>query len=237
MYSNEVERVEAVQRYLDFNLERQKDLQEIVMLASVICNSPIALITLMDYDIQLIKAKVGVDVEEMPRNTSFCTHAIQIDKIMVVKDATKDVRFANAPVVVNNPHIRFYASANLKSYDGFNVGTLCVYDTKPKDLTEQQLECLSALANQVSHIMELDRSLNQLKKQHKSLREIARIQSHEIRQPVASILGLIDLMKDPSASNDIECINLLEASANQLDERIRTMVNHINDQESDYTPA
>jgi GAF domain-containing protein len=231
----EAERVQAVQRYLDFNLERQKDLQEIVMLASVICNSPIALITLMDYDIQLIK--VGVDVEEMPRNTSFCTHAIQIDKIMVVKDATKDVRFANAPVVVNNPHIRFYASANLKSYDGFNVGTLCVYDTKPKDLTEQQLECLGALANQVSHIMELDRSLNQLKKQHKSLREIARIQSHEIRQPVASILGLIDLMKDPSASNDIECINLLEASANQLDERIRTMVNHINDQESDYTPA
>lgn len=233
----EAERVQAVQRYLDFNLERQKDLQEIVMLASVICNSPIALITLMDYDVQLIKAKVGVDVEEMPRNTSFCTHAIQIDKIMVVKDATKDIRFANAPVVVNNPHIRFYASANLKSYDGFNVGTLCVYDTKPKDLTTQQLECLSALANQVSHIMELDRSLNQLKKQHKSLREIARIQSHEIRQPVASILGLVDLMKDPLAANDIECINLLEASANQLDERIRTMVNHINDQESDYTPV
>jgi GAF domain-containing protein len=233
----EAERVQAVQRYLDFNLERQKDLQEIVMLASVICNSPIALITLMDYDVQLIKAKVGVDVEEMPRNTSFCTHAIQIDKIMVVKDATKDIRFANAPVVVNNPHIRFYASANLKSYDGFNVGTLCVYDTKPKDLTTQQLECLSALANQVSHIMELDRSLNQLKKQNKSLREIARIQSHEIRQPVASILGLVDLMKDPLAANDIECINLLEASANQLDERIRTMVNHINDQESDYTPV
>lgn len=233
----EAERVQAVQRYLDFNLERQKDLQEIVMLASVICNSPIALITLMDYDVQLIKAKVGVEVEEMPRNTSFCTHAIQIDKIMVVKDATKDIRFANAPVVVNNPHIRFYASANLKSYDGFNVGTLCVYDTKPKDLTAQQLECLGALANQVSHIMELDRSLNQLKKQHESLREIARIQSHEIRQPVASILGLIALMKEPSATNDTECVDLLEASANQLDERIRTMVNHINNQESDYTPA
>ncbi|HEY1062624.1 MAG TPA: GAF domain-containing protein [Daejeonella sp.] len=237
MYINEVKRVEAVQRYHDFNLERQKDLQEIVMLASVICNSPIALITLMDYDVQLIKAKVGVDVEEMPRNTSFCTHAIQIDKIMVVKDATKDVRFANAPVVVNNPHIRFYASANLKSYDGFNVGTLCVYDTKPKDLTAQQLECLAALANQVSHIMELDRSLNQLKKQHESLREIARIQSHEIRQPVASILGLVALMKEPLASIDSECIDLLDASANQLDERIRTMVNHINDQESDYKPA
>lgn len=229
----EEERVQAVQRYLDFNADRQKDLQEIVMLASVICNSPIALITLMDYDVQLIKAKVGVNAEEMPRNTSFCTHAIQLDKIMVVKDASKDNRFANAPVVVNNPHIRFYASANLKSYDGYNVGTLCVYDTKPKDLTEQQLECLGALANQVSHIMELDRSLNQLKAQNTSLREIARIQSHEIRQPVASIMGLMALMKETSGSNDQECIGLLEASVNQLDERIRTIVNHINNQETD----
>ena len=232
--NKEEERVEAVQRYLEFNTDRQKDLQEIVMLASVICNSPIALITLMDYDVQLIKAKLGVDADEMPRNTSFCTHAIQMEKIMVVKDASKDTRFANAPVVVNNPHIRFYASANLKSYDGYNVGTLCVYDTKPKDLTEQQLECLGALANQVSHIMELDRSLNQLKAQNTSLREIARIQSHEIRQPVASIMGLMALMKDSSGTNDQEYLDLLEASVNQLDERIRTIVNHINDQEIDY---
>ncbi|SDN14428.1 GAF domain-containing protein [Daejeonella rubra] len=231
--NKEEERVQAVQRYLGFNTDRQKDLQEIVMLASVICNSPIALITLMDYDVQLIKAKLGVDADEMPRNTSFCTHAIQMEKIMVVKDASKDTRFANAPVVVNNPHIRFYASANLKSYDGYNVGTLCVYDTKPKDLTEQQLECLGALANQVSHIMELDRSLNQLKAQNTSLREIARIQSHEIRQPVASIMGLMALMKDSSGTNDEEYLGLLEASVNQLDERIRTIVNHINDQEAD----
>jgi hypothetical protein len=74
MSIGEVERVQVVKRYLDFNLDRQKDPQEIVMLASVICNSPIALITLMDYDVQLIKAKVGVDADEMPRSTLFCTH-------------------------------------------------------------------------------------------------------------------------------------------------------------------
>ena len=226
--NQEAKRVEAVQRYLDFNLDRQKDLQEIVMLASVICNSPIALITLMDHDVQLIKARVGVDADQMPRNTSFCTHAIEMDKIMIVKDASKDTRFANAPVVVHDPHIRFYASANLKSYDGYNVGTLCVYDTKPKDLTEQQLECLAALANQVSHIMELDRSLNQLKEQNTSLREIARIQSHEIRQPVASIMGLMTLLKDPDSSDHREYLELLELSVNQLDERIRTIVDHTN---------
>lgn len=224
----ENKRVKAVQRYIDFNAERQKDLQEIVMLASVICNSPIALITLMDYDIQLIKAAVGTDQSVMPRSTSFCTHAIESDEIMVVNDASKDERFINAPVVANDPHIRFYASANLKSYDGYNVGTLCVYDTKPKGLSDQQLECLAALANQVSHIMELDRSLRQLKKQNSVLREVARIESHELRQPVASIMGLMMLMKESPYTDEPEYLELLDKSVNQLDERIRRIVRHIN---------
>ena len=222
-------RVSAVQRYLNFNLDRQKDLQEIVMLASVICNSPIALISLMDFDIQLIKAKIGTEATVMPRSTSFCTHAVEMDEIMVVKDASKDERFATAPVVTNDPHIRFYASANLKSYDGYNVGTLCVYDTTPKDLTQQQLECLAALANQVSHIMELDRSLNQLKKQNSVLREVARIESHELRQPVASIMGVTMLMKENPHTNYPEYLELLDKSVNQLDERIRMIVSHVND--------
>ena len=222
-------RVSAVQRYLNFNLDRQKDLQEIVMLASVICNSPIALISLMDFDIQLIKAKIGTEATVMPRSTSFCTHAVEMDEIMVVKDASKDERFATAPVVTNDPHIRFYASANLKSYDGYNVGTLCVYDTTPKDLTQQQLECLAALANQVSHIMELDRSLNQLKKQNSVLREVARIESHELRQPVASIMGVTMLMKENPQTNYPEYLELLDKSVNQLDERIRMIVSHVND--------
>ena len=222
-------RVSAVQRYLNFDLERHKDLQEIVMLASVICNSPIALISLMDFDIQLIKAKIGTEATVMPRSTSFCTHAVEMDEIMVVKDATKDERFATAPVVINDPHIRFYASANLKSYDGYNVGTLCVYDTTPKDLTQQQLECLAALANQVSHIMELDRSLNQLKKQNSVLREVARIESHELRQPVASIMGVTMLMKENPCTHHPEYLELLDKSVNQLDERIRMIVSHVNE--------
>ena len=226
--TQEQERLNAVQRYHDFNLNRQKDLQEIVMLASVICNSPIALITLMDYDLQFIKAKIGIDSEEMPRSTSFCTHAIKIDEIMVVNDASKDERFLDAPVVVNDPHIRFYASANLKSYDGYNVGTLCVYDTKPKDLNEQQIQCLSALANQVSHIMELDRSLNQVKEQNKILRDIAYVQSHELRQPVASIMGIMDLIKDSQEIKDNEYLSMMDNSVNQLDERIKIIVKQIN---------
>ncbi|MES3017672.1 MAG: GAF domain-containing protein [Bacteroidota bacterium] len=221
-------RVKAVQRYLKFNVDREKDLQEIVMLASVICQSPIALITLIDYDIQLIKAGIGTKQTVMPRSSSFCTHAIEKDEIMVVEDASKDQRFANAPVVTNDPHIRFYASANLKSHDGYNVGTLCVYDTQPKELTQQQQECLAALANQVSHIMELDRSMRQLKKQNEVLKEVARIESHELRQPVASIMGLMMLLKENPYTEEPEYLELLDRSVNQLDERIRRIVRHVN---------
>lgn len=222
----ESKRLKATKRYADFHNGRENDLQQIVMLASAICQSPIALITLMEQDWQMIKSRTGVDLEMMPRSTSFCTHAIEQEEVMVVQDATADERFADAPVVANDPHIRFYASANLKSYDGHNVGTLCVYDTKPKSLNEEQIACLAALANQVSHIMELDHSLKQLTEQNKALREIAWIQSHEIRQPVSSILGILSLMKEDDDVASSEYINLLDQSVKQLDERIRTIVDH-----------
>jgi GAF domain-containing protein len=198
--TQEAARLAATHRYLDFNIDRQKELDDLVRLAALICNVPISLITLMDQNVQWIKARLGVEVDEMPRATSFCTHAIQIDSVMVVEDATKDERFAKAPVVANSPHIRFYASANLKSHDGYNVGTICVYDVEPKILTEEQQSSLAALANQVSHIMELDYALSKLRKQNETLSEIARIHSHELRLPVSSILGIMNLINEEKSN-------------------------------------
>jgi len=222
--NKEAARLLAMQRYADFNLDREKELNDIVKLASMICNAPIALITLMDKDIQWIKAKVGADVDQMPRETSFCTYAIETDEVMIVPDATIDPRFAGAPVVANAPFLRFYASANLRSYDGFNVGTICVYDLQPRGLTASQTEALTALAGQVSHIMELDRALKLLKAQNEALSEIARIQSHEIRKPVSSIMGIMQLIKDSAYQADAEHLQLLELSVGQLDEKIRLIV-------------
>ncbi|MDF3077599.1 MAG: sensory histidine kinase AtoS [Sphingobacteriaceae bacterium] len=222
----EAQRVAAVQRYLNFNVSRESDLQQIVNMASYICESPIAMITLLDKEIQLIKAKRGTKQTEMPRKTSFCSHAIELDKVMEVRDASQDPRFENAPAVANAPFIKFYASANLKTYDGFNVGTLCVYDIEPKKLSDEQISCLETLAKQVSHLMELDRSLAQLQEQNKALREIARIESHEIRQPVSSILGLVSLMKEPGEAGNEEYLNLLDRAAIQLDERVQMVVGH-----------
>jgi GAF domain-containing protein len=228
--TKESARSNATHRYLEFNLDREKELQDIVRLASQLCGTPISLITLMDQDVQWIKAKLGVGVSEMPRKTSFCTHAIEEENIMVVEDATLDSRFSQLPVVAHNPHIRFYASANLKSHDGFNVGTLCVYDLEPKTLTDEQQESLTSLANQVSHIMELDYALKTLKKQNEVLTEIARIQSHELRLPVASIMGLMTLINEEKSDLNGEYLDLLNQSVSLLDEKIRKIVSYSNNE-------
>ncbi|WP_423149399.1 GAF domain-containing protein [Rubrolithibacter danxiaensis] len=182
----------------------------------------------MDKDVQWIKARLGVDVQEMPRETSFCTHAIEDQNIMVVEDASLDERFSNSPVVSGNPHIRFYASANLKSHDGYNVGTLCVYDVQPKTLNAEQKSCLSALADQVSHIMELDYALKTLQKQNLALAEIARVQSHELRLPVSSILGVMHLINEEPADLNSDYLLILNQAVKQLDEKIKMIVNYTN---------
>lgn len=225
----EAARLSATYRYLDFNINRERELNELVMLASQICRTPISLITLMGEDVQWIKARQGADIYEMPRSTSFCTHAIETDDLMIVENASLDERFSQVPVVANEPHIRFYASANLKSHDGYNVGTLCVYDVRPKSLSDEQKASLTALANQVSHIMELDHALKMLKKQNETLSEIARIQSHELRLPVSSILGVMEIINDEKTDLNPEYLDLLNQSVNQLDEKIRMIVAHANE--------
>jgi GAF domain-containing protein len=147
---------------------------------------------------------------------------------MVVNDAIRDARFSQAPVVVNEPHIRFYAGANLKSYEGYNVGTICVFDLTPRILSDVQRKHLSALARQVSHVMELDRSLQLLKEHNKALVEIGQIQSHELRNPVSSILGIMEMIKEDDYNAEKEYLVLLEAATKKLDEKIRLIVNHSN---------
>ena len=114
-----------------------------------------ALVSIVDGDRQWFKARVGLDAEETPRAISFCTHTIQRpDRVMVVEDASKDPRFADNPLVIGNPGIRFYAGAPLKMESGLAMGTVCAIDTKPHHVDEQQIEELRFLATQVVSVLE-----------------------------------------------------------------------------------
>ncbi|OAQ40738.1 hypothetical protein A5893_07310 [Pedobacter psychrophilus] len=220
--NKELERLKAVSKYLMFDVK--KEVGQIAKLAAVITKKPIALVTLMDKDEQIILAGEGINLERMQRATSFCTHALEIDDIIVVEDATKDIRFKNLPSVTGDFNIRFYASANLNSNDGYKIGTLCVYDIKPNQFSAEDKGYLKILAAQVDHILELNRQLSLSVKKNKTLAQVAWVHSHHLRGPLTSVLGMIDLIKLDNYKFNKEYLSLLEKSANQLDEVINQII-------------
>ena len=146
---NESERLQTLLRYDILDTEAEQAFDDLTRLAAIICGSPISLISLVDKDRQWFKSRYGIDAQETPREWAFCAHAIMTPEPLVVPDATQDTRFSENPLVVSDPNIRFYAGAPLQAPDGNNIGTLCVIDQAPRDLSEEQREALQLISNQV----------------------------------------------------------------------------------------
>jgi len=144
--SDEAERQAALDRTGLLQPGEVPDLQDIVELAAAICGVPIALVSLVDRDRQFFKARVGLEPEETPRDISFCGHAILGRETFVIPDAAADERFADNPLVTGPPHIRFYAGVPLVVDGRHALGTLCVVDTKPRQLDKSTRDSLERLA-------------------------------------------------------------------------------------------
>ena len=160
---DETARLAALRRYRILDTEPERAFDDLALLASQICETPIALISLIDAERQWFKARTGLAATETPRAVSFCTHAIQHHDLFIVPDTRDDDRFRDNPFVTGGPFVRFYAGAPLVTPDGHALGTICVIDSVPRTLTAEQREALDALRRQVQAQLELRKNLNELK--------------------------------------------------------------------------
>jgi GAF domain-containing protein len=152
---NEVKRLNVLWQYEVLDTVPEAIFDDLTELAALICEAPVALISLVDEKRQWFKSRVGISVTETPREISFCTHAINQSDLFIVTDAAKDPRFAKNPLVTAEPKIRFYAGAPLITPDGYAVGTLCVTDRVPRVLREDQKRALRILARHIVAQLEL----------------------------------------------------------------------------------
>jgi len=190
---NESARIAALQKYAILDTEPEQAFDDLVLLASFICNAPIALISLVDQERQWFKSKLGVSISETPREIAFCAAAIRHPDVFVVPDTLNDDRFRNNPLVTAEPHIRFYAGAPLINEEGFALGTICVIDRTPREFGAYQQSALKALSRLVLAQMELRRNLmllkdalsDRAKEEHERQRELAKLQ-----QTLVRVMGL-----------------------------------------------
>ncbi|WAC02229.1 GAF domain-containing sensor histidine kinase [Lacinutrix neustonica] len=198
---NECERQKEVEKYQILDTLAETSYDDITSLIGFITDSPIAFITLLDNDRNYIKSNYGFSVKESPRALSFCGHAINQEDVLIVEDAGKDARFKDNPLVIEHQLI-FYAGAPLVNTEGYKLGTLCVYDHKPKTMSQAQIDALKALAKQVVNLFELRlqnirlrASQSLVENRNKELIKFANVVSHDLKSPLANIISLTELLE------------------------------------------
>ena len=169
------ERLADVGRFLNLNISKEKELQEIVDFAAEICGSQIAMVTLMDAEQQHVKFIKGASIDLVDYEDTFCQYTLDQNDLLIIEDTVKDSRSAENPFVKADPYLRFYAGVPLVSEKGNSIGTLCVFDVESHSLSELQQTMLTSLSEQVTRLLEFDLTLQILKEQYEESSEKAGI--------------------------------------------------------------
>jgi signal transduction histidine kinase len=206
---DERERLAALYDANVLDTEPEQDFDDIAVLASEICGTPMGLVSLVDSDRQWFKARIGVDVQQTSRDMAFCAHAVTGHELLEVQDATDDTRFADNPLVVGDDHYRFYAGAPVILDGSHAVGTVCVIDHVPRELTTAQKRALRSLARHAAVQLELRRYARKAGEIADRLRQLDRMKdsflatvSHEFRTPLSSIRGYLEILLDDELDQD-----------------------------------
>lgn len=205
---NEAQRLQALKQYELLDTAPEPEYDELVQLASEICNVPISMISLIDSDRQFYKSNIGLKGQSSSRDTAFCAHAILDDTILEVEDAKNDVRFFDNPFVTTDPNIRFYAGMPLINPEGYKLGTLCVIDNKPRKLNKLQRQALETLSRQVVKQFELRLKNTELVRLSDIQNKMLSVISHDVRGPLNSLQILLEFI-DPTQTDTQELKEVL----------------------------
>ncbi|SNR14873.1 sensor histidine kinase [Tenacibaculum jejuense] len=238
--TNEKERVEALKSYNILDTLPEEDYDNITKIAAEICKAPIALVSLVDPERQWFKSTYGLDAKETPRDYAFCAHSIlQPDELFIVPDATKDHRFSDNPLTIDDPHVVFYAGAPLTTKDGHALGTLCVIDNEPRtSLSEGQKESLRALSQQVMSLLELrkknlklQQANQEITRLNNELNQFTHRLTHDLKTPVRGINSLALFLKEDlnnisGKSKIVEFIELISSRATYMESMINQLLQY-----------
>ncbi len=232
---NEKERLAALREYHILDTESEPEFEELTLLASEICQTPISLVTLIDSERQWIKAGTNLPLREISRDIAFCSHTINhpFDPF-VIPDMRKDKRFADHPFVTGEPHVVFYTGIPLTNPDGYVLGTLCVLDKQPKTLSKSQIRSLKILAAQIIQLLELRKANIRLKSlkedlesRNEELQQFAYVVSHDIKSPLASIVLTSEMLRENFGDTIDEGNDQLLKVLNRSSFKIRNLVDSI----------
>ncbi|MCW7505847.1 hybrid sensor histidine kinase/response regulator [Leptospira sp. 1 VSF14] len=200
---NEAARLSALKGLEILDTPEEEMFDEITKLASMICNAPISLVSLIDETRQWFKSHHGLKARETPRSLAFCSHAILGDEMFVIPNAKRDNRFKNNPLVNGDPNVIFYAGIPLALDDQIKLGTLCVIDNKPRELNEEQLQMLRLLGKQTVRLLQMRKDRDKLEIEKRSAeranaakRDFIAAISHDIRNPLNSLLGMSEMIRE-----------------------------------------